>query len=342
DEFLNSQLHEVYTSGSTGVPFKLLQDEHKRMWHTASLLYFMEQSNYQLGNLLFELEVIRGAEVRSEFENFKRSTIQFDISNLSDQGISEIIESIKKLKGKKNILGFSSGLEAVGEYMESHAINLNHCNLQGIIANSEKLCENTRKTLEERFGCPVFSRYSNEELGILAHETKHSGKRFELNWSSFYYEILEMHEDIPVQDGEMGRIVVTDLHNHAMPILRYDTGDVGQFEIHNGGRRYLKTVEGRKMDVVYNTKGDLIASFVVITLFYPFKKEVKQYQFIQTGAQSYLIKINPRADFQGEKELIELVKKEFGSDAEVAIEYVSDIPALSSGKRKKVVNLFHS
>ena len=340
-EYLNAELHEVYTSGSTGIPFKLYQDEHKRKWHTASVLYFMNRTNYQLGNLLFELEVIRGEEVRSDFENFKRSAVQFDISNLSEQSIEELIGVIKKLKGKKNILGFSSGLEAIGDYLESNGIYLNHLNFQGIIANSEKLCDQIRKTLESHFGCPVFSRYSNEELGILAQETKDSGHRFELNWSSFYYEILDLNEDKPVKEGEIGRIVVTDLHNYAMPILRYDTGDLGRFETGLAGRRYLKAVEGRRLDAVYNTQGELIASFVIITLFYPFKKAIKQYQFIQTGVRSYVIKIHPSKVFKGEEKLIALVRKEFGSDALVTIEYVDEIPTLNSGKRRKVVNVYH-
>ena len=203
------------------------------------------------------------------------------------------------------------------------------------------MCDQIRRTLESHFGCPVFSRYSNEELGIIAHETKDSGHRFELNWSSFYYEILDLNEDKPVIEGEIGRIVVTDLHNYAMPILRYDTGDLGRFETGFAGRRYLKAVEGRRLDAVYNTQGELIASFVIITLFYSFKKAIKQYQFIQAGVRSYVIKINPSEVFKDEEKLIALVRKEFGSDALVTIEYVDEIPPLNSGKRRKVVNLYH-
>ena len=42
--------------------------------------------------------------------------------------------------------------------------------------------------------------------------------------------------------------------------------------------------------------------------------------------------------FPYERELVESIKKDFGSDAKVTITYLDEIPVLSSGKRKKVVN----
>ena len=66
----------------------------------------------------------------------------------------------------------------IDQFNKLPVVNKGIINFQGIIANSEKLCDQIRKTLESHFGCPVFSRYSNEELGILAQETKDSGHRF--------------------------------------------------------------------------------------------------------------------------------------------------------------------
>ena len=105
-----------------------------------------------------------------------------------------------------------------------------------------------------------------------------------------------------------------------------------------GNNRLLKTVEGRMMDMVYDTKGNLLSSYVVYTKFYPFYDLLNQYQFIQIGQKEYHIKLNLKGEFNFKNELVESVKRDFGEDAKISIELVDGIPPLSSGKRKKVVN----
>ncbi len=180
------------------------------------------------------------------------------------------------------------------------------------------------------------------KLVILAHQTKDSHANFVLNWASYIFEILDMEEDRPAAKGELGRIVVTDLFNYAMPMIRYDTGDVGMFSPDFPDNRYMRSVEGRKMDLVSDTNGVVLSSFVVYTLFYPYYKYLNQYQFIQEDARKYTIKLNVKESFDKESELIQAVRKDFGQNALVDIVYVDEIPALASGKRRKVINLYTS
>jgi phenylacetate-CoA ligase len=125
-----------------------------------------------------------------------------------------------------------------------------------------------------------------------------------------------------------------------MPIIRYDTGDIAKAITNKEGILQFESIEGRKMDLIYDTEGNLISSFVVYTKFYPFYTLLKQYQFIQKTKKDYLIKLNIHDDFPFEEELIESIKMDFGDDANIEIEFVDEIPPLASGKRKKVLNLF--
>jgi phenylacetate-CoA ligase len=141
-----------------------------------------------------------------------------------------------------------------------------------------------------------------------------------------------------VKNGMSGRIVITDYFNKAMPLIRYDTGDIGIVNIDEESYELvLKKVEGRKMDMVFNTSGNLVSSFTITNnmWFYP---EIKQYQFIQLTLESYKFKLNTDQRFNREAELINEFKKHFGSDADITIEYVHEIPLLNSGKRRKVIN----
>jgi phenylacetate-CoA ligase len=152
---------------------------------------------------------------------------------------------------------------------------------------------------------------------------------------------LDLENDTPVKPGEFGRIVVTDLFNFAMPIIRYDTGDIAKLGVSKNGAMQLEEIEGRKMDLIYDSQGNIISSFVIYTKFYKYYKLLKQYQFLQHGEKDYEIKLNLQdAVFEFENDLITDVKSDFGIDANITISYVDEIPALASGKRKKVINNF--
>ncbi len=341
-DYESESLFRVSTSGSTGVPFVLYHNKDKRKRNTSDVLFFMGQTGYQLGNALLELEVWRGHNRRSRIRNLLQNTFQFDVTKLDDEKIKAFLKMVGERRGRINMLGFSSAFESICQYMDKHDIYYEKGNIAGITANSEYLNGYTRETLKKRFRTKVYSRYSNEEIGILAHQTENSGDNFVLNWGSYFFEILEMDKDIPAQKGQLGRIVVTDLFNHSMPLIRYDTGDVGMFNPEYPDNRYLSNVEGRKMDLVTNTRGTVLSSFVVYTLFYPYYHLLNQYQFIQEAAKDYTIKLNVRDGFDREKELIQAVKSDFGQDAAVRIVYVDEIPPLASGKRRKVVNLYNN
>ena len=281
----NEPLFKVSTSGSTGVPFILYHNSLKRKRNTSDVLYFMGETGYEVGNALIELEVWRGHNQRSRIMNLLQNTFQFDVTKLSDPKIEEFLKLLEGRRGSVNMLGFASAFEAICQYMDKADRHYNKRNIKGITANSEYLNEYTRETLKNRFNAPVYSRYSNEEIGILAHQTKDSHDDFVLNWASYIFEILDMEEDKPAAKGELGRIVVTDLFNYAMPMIRYDTGDVGMFSPDFPDDRYMRSVEGRKMDLVSDTNGVVLSSFVVYTLFYPYYKDLNQYQFIQEDAE---------------------------------------------------------
>ncbi|WP_248723023.1 CoF synthetase [Seonamhaeicola sp. ML3] len=335
--YISKKNYKVSTSGSTGIPFFLYQDANKRSRNRADVLYFSGQSDFKLGNRLYELEVWRSHNKKGKLTSWLQNIVQFDISRLTDDRILEFLNMLKRYRQEKNILGFASSLEQISMYLERNKIHLKNLNINSVIANSEYLNEYTKTTLSKHLNTPILSRYSSEELGIIAQQTKYSTQHFIINHASYYVELLDFNHDKPVKPGEFGRIVVTDLFNYAMPLIRYDTGDIAKLlQLENGQIKFEK-IEGRKMDLIYDTKGNIVSSFVVYTKFYSFYNLLRQYQFIQHGKKEYEIKLNIIDKFPYEQLLIDSVKEDFGSDADITVSYVDEIPLLSSGKRKKVV-----
>ena len=148
-------------------------------------------------------------------------------------------------------------------------------------------------------------------------------------------------DDDIAEEGELGRIIVTDLYNKAMPMIRYDTGDLGimTYVTKNGEKgKFLAKIEGRSNDFLFSTKGELLSPVTISVNMWKFI-ELKQYQFIQTGRTNFKIKIvcdsNP---YTRESELITDIKNLVGAEANIDLIYEEDIPLLKSGKRKYVIN----
>lgn len=339
-KFINEDNFKVSTSGSTGVPFFLFQNKAKRHRNHADAIYFFNQSGFKVGNRLYELEVWRGHNEKGKIKSWLQNALQFDISRMTDDRIALFIELLKQdPQDKKTMLGFASSYELIAQYLEKNNITLNNLGITAAVANSEYLNPYTKTTLGKHLNTQVLSRYSSEEVGIIAQQTLESPNSFVINHASYYVEVLNLENDEPVLPGEFGRIVVTDLFNYAMPIIRYDTGDIAKLGINKHGAMELEQIEGRKMDVIYDSQGNLVSSFVIYTKFYNYYHLLKQYQFIQQGEREYEVKLNLQDEtFAHERELIEDIKSDFGSDADVKITYVDEIPPLSSGKRRKVMN----
>ena len=87
------------------------------------------------------------------------------------------------------------------------------------------LLSNERRKIENVFGIKVTDRYGCEEVGLIASECEeHSGMH--LNIEHLFVEFVK-NDGFLADPGELGKIVLTDLTNRAMPLIRYQVEDVG-------------------------------------------------------------------------------------------------------------------
>lgn len=337
--FSISELIPVVTSGSTGTPFKTLHNKNKRLRNHADTIFFAKRAGYEIGHRLLYLKIWAKQKMRSPIHYWMQNIVPVDVIKLNDKQIEAMIREMERNHSKFGFLGYSSALEQICKYLDKKGINRVNTNVASIISISESLNEYTKKTMEKYFGIPAVSRYSNLENGIIAQQDPNSSNRYLVNTASYMVEILNMYSDETVTEGKPGRIVITDLFNYAMPMIRYDTGDIGAFinDPEQPGRQFLSTVEGRILDLIYNTEGHLVSSYLVYKNMWQYT-EIIQYQLIQEGKKQYTFKINVNGNFGREAQLVNEFKSYLGKDADFRVEYVSEIPLLASGKRKKIVN----
>ena len=327
-------IHISSTSGSTGTPFSVLQDYPKRMRNIADLKVFGERCDYPSHERMVFFRVLSDKLVRTPEQEQRENIYYVDSSNLSNAHLEKMMKVL--LEKKPHIIfSYASTLVALAKYIQTIDKLANDFEITAALTAGESITEEDRKLLENVFGCRAYRRYSDMELGILGQDMGDGGI-YHLNYGSYYFECLKQDSDEVAEDGEIGRIVITDLFNKAFPMIRYDTGDLGIMEkLSNQQFPVLKEIYGRKRDCVYATDGGLVSPAKISVSMWG-AEGISQWQFIQDTKYQYTLKLNCDGEVQIDS-ILQKLKGALGDDAEIRIEYVNEIPVLASNKRRAVV-----
>lgn len=330
--YQGKKLHKMSTSGSTGIPFTVEQNQEKRRRVIAELKAFGLYAKNPSHECMVHFRTLNGAEIDRTIDE-QNNIWRYDVSFLNDDTMPDLLRFYEEHK-PITIFGYCSTIETICTYIINRGIKLEH-KPSSILVGAELLTKEVAELIQSVFGCPIFDRYSNQEMGIFAQ--REFGKTdFKFNVASYHLEVVKFDKDEPCAEGELGRIVITDLYNKAFPMLRYDTGDVGSYVLHDGGV-YLKDVLGRRLDIIFDTLGRLRQPLMITRSMWGLKN-IRQWQFIQYSVKDYVVKINAlgRVD---EADIICKFKTMLGDDANIMIEYVDGIPIANSQKRRLVVNM---
>lgn len=333
--FVTAKLHRMSTSGSTGTPFSVVQNYEKRSRVLAEIVYFGELCGYTIGQRYAFIRSWNSQSRKSPLESFLQNLIAIDTSRLDEESLETMRSLLKRDKRLSCILGYASSLDLLAQHLlEKGETPESFKRMKVVISGSEILSDKARRNLKRVFGCNVVSRYSNQENGLIAQEI--SDNLFLINSASYYLEFLKPNSDDYAQPGELSRIVLTDLFNYAMPMIRYDTGDLAIFDEHPDYGRVITSIEGRVRDFFYDTQDRLLSPSAITVQMWKFDR-LRQFQFIQDGRAKYLLKVNGARGVYEDDDFIEVIENIVGKNANITIEHVDGIPQLQSGKFRQVI-----
>lgn len=336
-------VHIQRTSGSTGIPLAVALDTTKRHRRVAELKYFGKIVGFTTHEKLVHLRTWNRWQSKTTRQIRTENIIPFDISKFDKSDMEElcnliVTERVVCLRGyASTIANLANHIKNSGKKWDFHCLKV-------VIAGGEALFDDVRQMVKDYMHCEIISQYADEECGILAQEripTNASDNVMYFNQGSYYFEVLKLESDEPAEYGEVGRIVITDLHNYACPIIRYDCGDTcimlppNEF---SNGYPIIGKLYGRRFDLTYSTDGKAISPLTYGRTLKNFDN-VAQWQFVQESEKEYVLKLQLKeGDLSQFDEAIKSFKDILGEGSNLRIEEVSDIPVLSSGKRKPVIN----
>ncbi len=220
---------------------------------------------------------------------------------------------------------------------------------KAVVTVAETLTEDTRRILSDAFQCRVYNRYASRELGFLAQTCPDHPEALHVNSGVAFLEVIN-EQGLPCTPGETGRVIVTDLHNRVMPLIRYNTGDLGTVAEHcscGRGLPTLRSIEGRQGVELLLPDGRRVSEGGLGMLLFvrdrqDFAGKVRAYQAIQPDPRTLVIQIVPSSAFNPEDaaKLSAYAEQLFG--VHVKVEVVSDIAPEASGKRPIIKRLFAS
>ncbi len=213
--------------------------------------------------------------------------------------------------------------------------------LQAVRSMGETLTPQQRARCREVLGVPVIDVYSAQEVGIIAVECPQSGL-YHVQEESLIVEVLD-DAGRACEPGQTGRVVVTDLHNFAMPLIRYVIGDraeVGPACSCGRTTATLSRIWGRERNMVTLPSGS--RHWPLLGLHeYRRIAPILQYQAIQrdlTQIELRLVTAAPLSPAQ-EQELTEVVQRALGYAFEITLKYFAhELPRGPGGKFEEFVS----
>jgi phenylacetate-CoA ligase len=338
DEELRQQRHFTgHTSGSTGTPFayQWTIEALRNRFAMRDMFYALHgvnprARNVRLGGRLFMAVGI----TRPPFWLLDRATNQlmFSLYHMSDDTLAHFLKPLARYR-PQYVTGYPSSIHTLARYCRQQGFDFHP---QGVFTDSETLLDHQRAEIEAAWDCRVFDYYGME-AGWLAGQCQQG--RYHLSPLTSVIELLD-EAGQPVPPGEVGEIVVTDLDNPLMPLIRYRTGDSAVWSAEPCGCGWhtpsLDRIEGRMDDVVVLPDGRRIGRLDHI---FKSADHIRECQIVQETPSEFTFLLVPDrgyTDAIGQKVLAEAHARL--GDVTITLKLVDEVQKTSRRKYRSVIS----
>lgn len=341
DPNLHQKLYQRKTGGSTGMTLHFVKEAKALALSDAIMYRCYAWYGIDIGDKqvrFWGVPVTRERRWKERLKDFVLNRIRISAFDISKESCLRQYKCIKKFK-PAYFYGYTTAIYGFCLFLKEAGISLNDLNLKAVICTAEKMYSHHRKLFDEVFNCPVVDEYGSAEHGIIAFQCKEGNKHMMAD--HLCIEFLD-ENDQPVKLGDPGRIVITDLSSFAMPLIRYDIGDIGRAsnEKCSCGIRLpqMEVMEGRKEDFIRKANGELVhAAYLCYTLKEDTVHEFKMYQKTIDLLHVQIVRSQTFSD-STEKILENNLRTALGDKVQIDFEYLERIPREKSGKLRYFIS----
>ena len=254
----------------------------------------------------------------------------------TDVSLPRVVERIRKVHPRA-LRGYASVICIIADFIRSSGEAAP--DVGAIVTGGEQLFDTQRTLIREVFEREPFSKYSSFENYDIAMECEaHAG--LHVAAEDLVVEVVD-DDDRLLEPGRVGRVVVTNLHEYAMPLIRYDTADESSLVegVCDCGRSLprLSAVIGRSGGAIYTPSGKRLST-VSLDSSGLVPLGIRQFQLVQERMDHVTVRVVPGtavADSDAQA-LVTAVRSNFsdwlGHDVHVDVEVVDRITPTAAGK----------
>jgi phenylacetate-CoA ligase len=334
-----------YTGGTTGTQTSFYRDRECTVARFGRQWGVLERAGYRPGDrraLIWGARADLPATTTAALKHrLRRYASSDEVLSCAVMSRSDLREYHRRLLGARPsvIYGYPNAIEQFAAFIRAE--RLTPISVRRIFCAAERLHERQRRLFEDAFGADVFNLYASREHGVAAFECARHDV-FHVDTGSVYVEILR--DGRPAAPGETGELVITDLLNYGMPLIRHATADLG---VASAGPcacgspfPTFAALEGRVADVVYRPDGSTVAGLILADLLadHPSIVEAQFVQHDRASLDVYLVMTSGEiADIT--TEVARQVRSLVGPELRLDIHRVRRIPRNPrSGKYQEVIS----
>ena len=345
DNHSKRRILKVTTSGSTGEPFTCYADQSQLEIRWATTLRCMEWTGYRFGDRQARLwhqtlGMTWTQIIREKIDAWFNRRLFIPAFEMSDETIARFVARLRRYKPVL-VDGYAESFNFLANHLRDNRVD--GFRPKAILSSAQVLPDQSRRMIEETFGCGVFDKYGSREFSGIAYECDfHSGHH--VMDESYIVEILKNGE--PARPGEIGEVVITDLNNFCLPYIRYRIGDLAvamDNSVSCGCGRGLSRIgriEGRVQAVIRGANGTYLPGTFFAHLFKDYEHIIRQYQVIQERPDSItlnIVKAN-RFDSNAFSEILGTLHKYLGEGTNIDVAFVERIAMVRTGKHLGSIN----
>jgi phenylacetate-CoA ligase len=331
----------ITTGGSTGIPTGMYRDPISFAKELASKAHQYYRIGWREGDrqIVFrglQIDTPDATEFFPEFNELRCSTYEFGTERMETY-------RQKAFEFKPDwIRCYPSSGYVFARYLKDSGKPFPK--IKGMLCSSEQLYDFQKDLFQEVFGANarIFVHYGHYEMAAIAGFCEYTDDYHVLPQYGFV-ELLDKADKQVTTPGEIGEIVATSFIMHATPFVRYRTQDPAVFKgfgCEKCGRPYQiwERIEGRLQELIVTSTGRFISTSM-LNMHDDTYDHLKQFQFHQRERGSVIFRYIPKASLTDElrNETKAKLQSKLGSDIELVIDEVEEIPLTKRGKHRLLI-----
>jgi len=347
DDHRKRDMHRVATSGSTGEPFVTYADRHQLEMRFATTLRSLEWTGWQFGDRQARLwhQTLGMSDVqilRERLDAWFMRRLFIPAFAMNASNLETFVDEIRRYKPVL-VDGYAESLNFLATYIREGGNP--GFSPRAVVSSAQVLPDNVRAVIEEALKTTVYDKYGSREFSGIAYQCGTSPDHHVMD-ESYIVELLAEGE--PAAPGQVGEVVITDLNNFSVPLIRYRIGDLAT-AVDNSvpcpcgrGLSRIGRVQGRTQAIVYCGNQTWLPG----TFFHHFFKDheyaIRSFQVHQHRKGAFTLRIVKNHQFSDEafRRILHELREYVGdaSETTIDVEFVDEIRLVRTGKHSPVVS----